>query len=128
VVADRLTGVVRQHDAVARLGGDEFAILVRSTTLVEARQLAGRICASIALPVELEGQIITIGTSIGVVLVPDHGTDPGQLLRSADAAMYEAKRGKLGFVVHASRAPSVEVGDGGELPGGVQTSTQNGKP
>ena len=93
VVADRLSACIRDTDTVARLGGDEFAILAtadgdqRETAIA----MAGRLLEAVAAPYDLDGHHINIGTSIGIALAPEHGTDVDQLMKNADLALYKAK-------------------------------------
>jgi EAL domain-containing protein (putative c-di-GMP-specific phosphodiesterase class I) len=56
----------------------------------------------LARPFALAGISLHVGASIGVAVHPDHADDAGTLLRHADVAMYEAKRGRTGFAVYAS--------------------------
>ena len=91
-VTERLGKLVRSTDTVARLGGDEFAILqVGSAQPTGATALANRIIETIAVPFDIGGHQIVIGTSIGVVLAPSDGNEPDQLLKNADMALYRAK-------------------------------------
>ena len=93
-VALRLAFAVGGDDLVARLGGDEFAVLQNIDAEVgknEVARLAECILTSIRAPFELDGQQITIETSIGVALMPEHGTEAEQLLKNADLALYKAK-------------------------------------
>jgi diguanylate cyclase (GGDEF)-like protein/PAS domain S-box-containing protein len=99
-VARRLSGAVRANDTVARLGGDEFAVLLPATDVAGARAVARALLAVLDAPVELEGQALHVGASIGVALAPDHGPDSRTLLRRADVAMYAAKRAHLGHAVY----------------------------
>ena len=91
-VAERLQIATRETDTVARLGGDEFAVI--ATNLAECEQtveLASRILADLSEPFLLDGQEVFTAASIGVTLFPsDHG-EPGQLLKNADLALYDAK-------------------------------------
>ena len=93
LVADRLRLSTREIDVVARLGGDEFAILQPGD--VDPRNgavaLATRIRDAITAPFDLDGHKINIGTSIGIAVAPDDGTDADQLLKNADLALYSAK-------------------------------------
>ncbi|MET0415737.1 MAG: bifunctional diguanylate cyclase/phosphodiesterase [Actinoplanes sp.] len=97
-VAERLRGTVPAGDTVARLGGDEFALLVRDGTAAErvVRDAIQRLRAGVLL----EGRLRPVRASFGVVRgIADD--DPGDLLRRADIAMYEAKaRGDGGWARH----------------------------
>ncbi|WP_328477049.1 sensor domain-containing diguanylate cyclase [Actinoplanes sp. NBC_00393] len=105
LVAKRLEHTVRRPDLVARLGGDEFSVLLTGDPDEAAAVLAGeRICDRLREPFDIEGQTVRIGASIGVALFPVHGTESGALMRDADAAMYQAKRGGGG--VRLTRHPS----------------------
>jgi diguanylate cyclase (GGDEF)-like protein len=99
-VARRLSDSVREGDTVARLGGDEFAI-VQAGTEVDAQSpaaLAARLVEKISAPYEIQGHQIIIGTSIGISLAPHDSSDPDQLLKNADMALYRAKSdGRGGF-------------------------------
>ncbi len=99
-VAHRLVGCVRGEDTVARLGGDEFAIIQISHHDPEsdAAALAMRIVSVISVPYEIQGHHISIGTSIGIALAPADGTEPDQLIKNADLALYRAKsEGRGGY-------------------------------
>jgi diguanylate cyclase (GGDEF)-like protein/PAS domain S-box-containing protein len=103
-VADRLRSSVRASDTVARLGGDEFAIVQRVTEPIsETETLATRILELIAKPFDLDGQSVSVGSSIGIALAPGDGADTNQLLKNADLALYRAKnegRGIYRFFEH----------------------------
>ncbi len=92
MVASRLSSSVRETDIVARVGGDEFVVLFEG--LDEAGQLeaAHRLLANLHQPFPIANQTLFIGASIGISRYPSGGTEPHQLMRNADAAMYNAKR------------------------------------
>ncbi|GIE76755.1 hypothetical protein Aph02nite_27050 [Actinoplanes philippinensis] len=100
VVAKRLTGIVRRSDTVARLGGDEFVVCCTGLTGADVTALTARIEGALAEPIDVGAGPVTIGASIGVLTLPP--ADPlteqsaedliSNLLSTADAAMYEAKR------------------------------------
>jgi diguanylate cyclase (GGDEF)-like protein len=91
-VAERLRGCLRDTDVLARLGGDEFVILqIAGDQPVGATALARRIIETIGSPFELDGHRVDIGTSIGIAVAPDDGTEADGLLKSADMALYQAK-------------------------------------
>ncbi|TAH69100.1 MAG: EAL domain-containing protein [Rhodopseudomonas palustris] len=99
-VGRRLVGCVRGEDTVARLGGDEFAIIQMSHHDPEsdAAALAMRIVSVISMPYEIQGHHISIGTSIGIALAPADGSEPDQLIKNADLALYRAKsEGRGGY-------------------------------
>ncbi|WP_183985122.1 putative bifunctional diguanylate cyclase/phosphodiesterase [Sphingomonas jinjuensis] len=81
------------HAVVARLGGDEFAIVVQeSVDRSRARRLAHDILDSFARPIDVEGQTIPSGTSIGISLFPDDAATGEALVKNADLALYRAKQ------------------------------------
>jgi diguanylate cyclase (GGDEF)-like protein len=91
-VADRLTDSVRESDTVCRLGGDEFAIVqFARDPQASPTNLANRLIEVISAPYEIQGHQITIGVSIGIAVTPEDGSDPDQLLKNADLALYRAK-------------------------------------
>jgi diguanylate cyclase (GGDEF)-like protein len=93
-VAARLTASVRAGDTVARLGGDEFAIaLWRVVDAADAAAVAAKVIETVARPYFIEGRTVAVTASAGVGLYPDHGADADSLMKSADLALYEAKRG-----------------------------------
>jgi diguanylate cyclase (GGDEF)-like protein len=100
-VAHRLRDAIRSNDMVFRVGGDEFVILLPELDTDQAAPIAERIIAVISHPFDVEEQQpLRIGVSIGVACYPRDGRTTDELLRSADMAMYEAKRrGKGVFVI-----------------------------
>ncbi|MFH1090202.1 MAG: EAL domain-containing protein, partial [Pseudomonadota bacterium] len=91
-VAERLKFCVREEDTVARLGGDEFTIILPEIhSRREVGQAARRIIEAMAAPVEISGQELHIGISIGVTTYPLDGDDSETLVKNADMAMYKAK-------------------------------------
>lgn len=100
-VAKRLQGLMPESDTIARIGGDEFDIILErreGTPWVDL--MAQRMIDALAEPIELDGQSIYVGMSIGIALYPADGTDPETLQSHADAALHQAKaqgRGVLRF-------------------------------
>lgn len=91
VVAERLRAQLRTVDTAARFGGDEFAVLLTDPLPDELLSITRRIQASIAEPVLLAGQHVTVTASAGIATSESGYTDPEEVLRDADIAMYEAK-------------------------------------
>lgn len=109
-VAARLRNSVREQDLIFRTGGDEFVILLPGTSVSEADAVAGRIIAAIDRPFELEQHgRLRIGVSIGSATFPRDGLTVDDLLRSADSAMYEAKRRGKGVFVARDEVESVPL-------------------
>jgi diguanylate cyclase (GGDEF)-like protein len=106
-VAARLTECVRETDTIARLGGDEFAVVLPNVSSVsDAEEVARRVLEAIRQTIDLDGAPVNVGASIGVAVFPEHGDDIEQLLQQADAAMYTAKRGRLGICVVGQPLPT----------------------
>lgn len=80
---------------MSRFGGDEFTVLCEDVAAEShAIAIAGRLVAAFEEPFELPGGVVSVGASLGMVFAtPEDDLTPESLLRDADAAMYEAKRG-----------------------------------
>ena len=91
-VAQRLRSCVRESDTLVRLGGDELCVVQSVADPVsEAGGLATRVIEAIGTPFELDDHHVTVGVSIGIAVAPTDGSDPDQLMRCADLALYRAK-------------------------------------
>lgn len=99
-IANRLRSCVRDNDVLARLGGDEFVILLDSLESDDAEEVASRIISSIEQPYTLDGHTLYSNASIGIALCNRRYKNSNEILRDADAAMYQAKslgRGRYVF-------------------------------
>ena len=93
LVATRLVAAVREEDTVARLGGDEFMIaLWQVIGADDTAKVAAKLIETISQPYPIDGHTATITVSIGAALYPTDGEDLDELMKSADSALYEAKR------------------------------------
>jgi len=94
VIAGRLQGAVRATDTVSRLGGDEFVIVCPDLEdEQELTDVVERLLVLMAEPMEIDGHEVVVSASVGVSVVGD-GASPtslADLVREADAAMYQAK-------------------------------------
>jgi len=92
-VARRLADCIRDGDTVARLGGDEFAVIQVShhEPETDAAALAMRIVSIVSTPYQLQGHHVSIGTSVGIALAPSDASEPDELIKKADLALYRAK-------------------------------------
>jgi diguanylate cyclase (GGDEF)-like protein len=100
-IAVRLQKCVRDNDILARFGGDEFVILLDSLHSPEdVEEVTSRIITAIEQPFELEGHTLYSNASIGIAMCNNQYNDANEILRDADAAMYQAKsmgRGRYVF-------------------------------
>jgi len=93
MVAARLVAAVRQEDTVARLSGDEFVIVLSDLSHVDdVAKLASKVIQAVSQPYSIQGCRVNMTTSVGVSIYPTHGEEVGTLMKSADMALYEAKR------------------------------------
>ncbi|WP_394559457.1 putative bifunctional diguanylate cyclase/phosphodiesterase [Aquipseudomonas alcaligenes] len=92
-VGEQLKHCLRPYDIVARMGGDEFTALLDTLDHPEdAARVAEKLIELVSVRHKLDGIEFTLGASIGIACYPECGTSVDGLLRSADMAMYEAKR------------------------------------
>jgi diguanylate cyclase (GGDEF)-like protein len=98
-VGRRLSALSRRVDTVARLGGDEFVIVCDDLrTDEDARMIADRVVRSVVEPFIDNGCQLQVSASVGVVVTADPYAGGEDLVRDADAAMYQAKdRGRNHF-------------------------------
>jgi diguanylate cyclase (GGDEF)-like protein len=91
-VAHRLKACLRVDDTLARLGGDEFAIVLSlSRHEIDAAEVASKIAATIAEPIQVDGYSLHVTTSIGISLFPEDGSRAETIIKNADTAMYRSK-------------------------------------
>lgn len=99
--AKMLKSQFRENDIVGRVGGDEFAVFVPMADVDTVRRKAGLLIDVIHNPLQVEGHIQKISTSIGVALFPQDAGSFEELYKKADYALYAAKkRGKDNYVLY----------------------------
>ena len=101
-VGERLQSALRAGDTLARLGGDEFALLLPGSDESSAITVVRRLQQVLDEPLAIDGQLFTIGASLGVAVSPEHAADADTLLQRADVAMYVAKRSGSGYAVYTA--------------------------
>ncbi|MDG4554235.1 MAG: PAS domain S-box protein [Candidatus Competibacter sp.] len=103
MVAEELRKPIRACDTLARLGGDEFILLIeRIDSHQDATMVAHKLLAIFEKPFLLAEHDIHISASIGISYYPADGRDCGELVKNADAAMYQAKaKGRNNYHLYA---------------------------
>jgi len=101
-IAKRLQKSIRNDDFIARLGGDEFVLIIKDIKhLEEITLLANQINEEIKEPIAIEDKVFFMSLSMGISLYPEHGFETEDLIKYADAAMYEVKEsGRNGFKIY----------------------------
>ncbi|MFZ6756275.1 diguanylate cyclase domain-containing protein [Undibacterium sp. Ji50W] len=98
-IGERLNAIKRETDVLCRLGGDEFALLAPDADAGEAGMIAERMRKEIILPISIGETDVIVDVSIGIAMAKEHSGDTNDLLKLADDAMYQAKRGKENSVL-----------------------------
>jgi two-component system cell cycle response regulator len=108
LVAGRLVATVREEDTVARVGGDEFILGLWHVSGADyAATVASKVIEAVSQPYDIEGHAVRITISAGIGMYPVHGEDAETLMKSADLALYDAKRaGKNVYRISGSIDPS----------------------
>jgi diguanylate cyclase len=99
MVGPRLRAALSDGDTLTRMGGDEFGIVLNDADAARAADVARTMQDNLRDPFVLVGMPLHVEASIGISLFPEHGRTPSMLLQHADVAMYEAKRGQLGYTI-----------------------------
>lgn len=97
----RLRNILRDSDSIARHGGDEFMLMLDPVPDRKALQtMAVRILRTIEQPIKTADATVDVSASMGFAFYPDHAGSVNELKQAADAAMYEAKRNRMGWRVY----------------------------
>jgi diguanylate cyclase (GGDEF)-like protein len=101
-IAEHLRRQCREEDVIGRLGGDEFVLLLASTDRTGAEQLAERVRKAVGVT-GIDTGVGPAAVTVSVGVATGDGSDPEQLLRNADAALYAAKAAGRNVVATGSR-------------------------
>jgi diguanylate cyclase (GGDEF)-like protein len=92
-VSNRLKNLLRGSDIISRIGGDEFVLILNNITDTQCiNKIMDKIKYNINKPVHIKNKKLEITFSAGVSIYPDDATNPTDLLKFADIAMYESKK------------------------------------
>jgi diguanylate cyclase (GGDEF)-like protein len=107
--ARRLSGAVRATDTVARLAGDEFVVVFEQlSSPSEINVLGQRIISAMAQPFDIGGLKLSVTASVGIAVTSAPHTQPDEVLKSADEALYGVKAaGRNGYAVNMVGAERV---------------------
>jgi diguanylate cyclase (GGDEF)-like protein len=132
-LATRVKGAIREVDTLARYGGEEFVLILPETDLDGATLAAGKICEIVRQRRfgAAGEEPIRVTVSVGIAVYPEHGATGSTLVKSADAALYDAKEsGRDGYWVASApegvESPAAPVIDA--APGDATESTGSAEP
>jgi diguanylate cyclase (GGDEF)-like protein len=126
--ASRLTQILHDGGIAARLGGDEFAALLPcDSSGHEVPLLAERLAQELAKPIEFGGEPIAVSASLGVALRRGSDKDDEAVLRSADIALYRAKREGHGTFRFFEQRMEAEIEDRRRLEDDIRRSVRDGR-
>lgn len=109
-IGRRLVREVRGNSIVSRIDGDEFAILTMPcANTAEATERAAAVSAVLDRPFDVEGHMISVQASVGVVIAPDHAEDARTALRLAHSTLELAKTDDRRFALHEPATPSSSI-------------------
>ncbi|PWY54977.1 diguanylate cyclase [Legionella qingyii] len=104
MVGQRWSSLIRKEDTLARLGGDEFVMICHVVKNEDTSTIANKILDSMKKPFKIANRDITITPAVGICIYPKDGETPGDLLKNADLAMYQAKeRGGNQYYFYATQ-------------------------
>ena len=126
-VATRLVANVRATDLVARVGGDEFVIIQCDIGAPAAAEiLCMRLIEAVCVPFDLAGAQVRVGVSIGIAIGPADASEPIELARKADIALYEAKAGGRGRFMFFAEPMDASIRHRREIESGLRTALAGG--
>ena len=96
-VGKKLKKYFRASDIIARVGGDEFSVILESISFTESLiPLANKIIAVFSEPFIIDNKKLTIGISIGIAVSSASGCSSEEIIKQADAALYQVKENGKG--------------------------------
>jgi diguanylate cyclase (GGDEF)-like protein len=133
MVANRLRAVAERFanepggrtPLIGRLAGDEFTMFFPELVDVrDAARIGRAVLFALGEPFDLADQEVAIGASIGIAMRPDHGLTLADLMRAADAAMYEAKGAGRGRTAHFTDRLAAQIADRAQLESDLREAVE----
>ena len=101
-VAERLRSLLREGDTVACLGAQQFALMLPGTHAAGAELATQKVLREVGRPIVLDHRSLSIDVSVGIAAVPEHGSNPDELLQRAERALRVAQQRRSGSAVYAA--------------------------
>jgi diguanylate cyclase (GGDEF)-like protein len=124
--ANRLRATIRTGDLLARFGGDEFLLILPSADQSIVKLVAQRMIDAMSKVFQVQGKSVYVTASIGIAMAPGDGTNPNDLLRHADTALYKAKAAGRNTLTFFNPAMAEEILDRHELEVDLREARANG--
>lgn len=124
--AQRLQRIAGRDDLVARFGGDEFVLLHFAPDVEAATAMGRQIVEAMTLPFNINGLTMYVTTSVGVAFAPEHGSNPADVLRAADIALYAAKARGRNTVISFEPSMDEELRRRREIENDLREACQKG--
>ncbi|MEH6590778.1 MAG: bifunctional diguanylate cyclase/phosphodiesterase [Halioglobus sp.] len=122
-ISNRLMNKLRSTDSIARLGGDEFAVVLEDVSSdADVAAIAEKMLHSIAAPMLLSEQQVTVEASIGGSIFPQDGREFSDLVDCARSAMQQAKAVQGGKYIRYSEAIEFDAAGNSSLAGELRTA------
>lgn len=124
-VSLRMKSCMPEDGLICRFGGDEFVIMLPAVTdRKDCREFAEKMIEEVSKPILIDGHLIIVGTSVGIALCPENGTDFDQLLKMADVSLYEAKDRGRGTAYFYSDELGAQIRDRRQLEVDLRRAVQ----
>jgi diguanylate cyclase (GGDEF)-like protein len=100
--ATRLRALLREGDTVASLGAQQFALMLPGTDAAGAELTARKVLQEVGRSIVLDDRSLSVSVNVGIVSVPEHGTNPDELLQRGERALRVAQQRHTGSAVYAA--------------------------
>ncbi len=124
-ISRRLLNKLRNTDSIARMGADEFAVVLEDVASAsDVQQIADKMLKSIAAPMILSDQQVSIDASIGAAIFPDDGQEFSDLVECSRSAMQQAKSISGGKFIRYNEQLTFDHGGNNSLAAELRTAVR----